>query len=458
MCVQGLGFVGAAMAVAVAQARTPEGIAAYQVVGVDLPTPDGHARVDALNEGVFPFPTSDKKMVTALTEAHEVENLRATTDSSVFQSADVAIVDIPLDIDFLDDDPQLEMSSLEKAIRTIGRQIPKGSLIIVETTVPPGTCKKFVLPVLEEELRKRNLDNNVVHLAVSFERVMPGAHYLDSIINFWRVYAGHTESAADACQAFLQSIVDVQRFPLTRLSSITAVETAKVMENTYRAANIAFVDEWTKYAEAVGLDLYEIIDAIRVRPTHSNIRTPGLGVGGYCLTKDPAFTPAVAKQVFGLNELEFPFSKLALKVNSNMPRHSVNRLVNLLEGSCIGKSILVLGLSYRQDIGDTRYSPVEVLVRDLESLGAQVTVYDPYLDYWPEMDRPLPIKIPDADGADAVVIATPHHEFKILNFPKWLSNTRTVVLDTANVVSADERMICRNSGIRIESIGRGDGL
>ncbi|SVC24773.1 uncharacterized protein METZ01_LOCUS277627, partial [marine metagenome] len=137
--VQGLGFVGAAMAVAVAQARTPEGIAAYQVVGVDLPTPDGHARVDALNEGVFPFPTSDKKMVTALTEAHEVENLRATTDSSVFQSADVAIVDIPLDIDFLDDDPQLEMSSLEKAIRTIGRQIPKGSLIIVETTVPPGT-------------------------------------------------------------------------------------------------------------------------------------------------------------------------------------------------------------------------------------------------------------------------------------------------------------------------------
>ena len=223
-------------------------------------------------------------------------------------------------------------------------------------------------------------------------------------------------------------------------------------------SNIAFIDEWTKYAEEVGIDLFEIIDAIRLRPTHSNIRVPGLGVGGYCLTKDPAFAPAAARQLFGEAKLNFPFSRLALQVNQAMPAHTVARLQNLLGGNCKDASVLVLGLSYRQDVGDTRYSPVETLVRGLEADGAQVTCFDPFIDYWPEMDRFLPSQLPEAGPFDTVVLATPHKEFFDLDLPKWLDGARPVVLDTANMVSKDQRQHCRMAGIRIESVGRGDGL
>ena len=458
VCIQGLGFVGAAMAVAVAQARTPEGDRAYQVIGVDRQTDEGEARVDALNRGVFPFPTVDQKLLSALGKAHAAGNLTATTDESVYQSADVVVVDIPLDISFLDEEPQLRMSSLEQAIRVVGKQVPAGALVLIETTVPPGTCENVVVPVLQDELRRRNLDQHAIHLAFSFERVMPGNEYLDSIVNYWRAYAGHTAVAADVCESFLTSIIDIERFPLTRLSSMTAAETTKVMENTYRAVNIALIHEWTQYAEAVGVDLYEVIEAIRVRPTHSNIRFPGLGVGGYCLTKDPAFAPAAARQLYGLEELDFPFSRLALRVNHDMPLHTLDRLTELLRSDCKGKSILILGLSYRQDIGDTRYSPVEVLVRALEARGALVHVYDPFLKYWPEMKRSLPAELPDPTGVDAVVITTAHREFRELNILKWLGDARPVLLDTVNVLTAIHRSTCRKAGIQVESVGRGNGL
>ena len=317
--------------------------------------------MEALRRGEFPFPTADNTIGKVLARAQQEGNLVATTDESVYGLADIVVIDIALDIPFLEEHPQLQMTDLERAVRSIVRRIPEGALVLIETTVPPGTCEKVVAPILREELHSRGLGPHAVHLAHSFERVMPGNAYLESITRFWRVYAGQTAEAAQVCESFLSSIVDTEHFPLTQLPSMTASETAKVMENTYRAANIAFIDEWTKYAETIGIDLYEVIDAIRVRPTHSNIRFPGLGVGGYCLTKDPAFAPAAARQLFGNENLDFPFSRLALQVNQAMPMHTVGRLEALLGGTCNDKAILVLGVSYRQDVGDTRYSPVETL-------------------------------------------------------------------------------------------------
>lgn len=443
---------------AVAGARARDGTVLYQVTGVDRDTPQGRERVESLCRGVFPFPTADAKLCEALARAHETGNLSATTDESVYGSADVVVIDVALDIQFQDIRPQLQLKGLEEAIRGIARRIPKGALVLVETTVPPGTCEKVLAPVLNDELLQRGLEEDSVHLAHSFERVMPGNAYLESINNFWRAYAGTTDEAADVCEAFLSSIVDIEKFPLTRLSSMTASETAKVMENTYRAVNIAFIDEWTKYAEIVGIDLFEVIDAIRVRPTHSNIRFPGLGVGGYCLTKDPAFAPAAVRHLFGNENLDFPFSRLAMQVNQAMPTHTLGRLKSLLNGELDQKSILLLGVSYRQDIGDTRYSPVEIIARALEANGACVTGFDPFLNRWPEMDRSMPISLPKASGFDAIVITTPHREFLELNLEKWLGKARPVVLDAANVINRDQRQRCRVLGIRIESVGRGDGL
>ena len=458
VCIQGLGFVGAAMAVAVANARDEDGNYLYSVIGVDRDTSQGRDRVAAVCRGEFPFFTSDRALHEAVQRACMAGNLTATTDENIYASADVVVIDVALDIPFLEKQPQLHMDNLEQSVRSIAKRIPEGGLLLVETTVPPGTCEKLLAPILAEEMRCRGLGEHAIHLAHSFERVMPGDKYLESITKFWRVYAGQTIQAADMCKEFLSSFVDIENYPLTQLSSMTASETAKVMENTYRAANIAFIDEWTKYAEVIGVDLYEVIDAIRVRPTHSNMRFPGLGVGGYCLTKDPAFAPAAATQIFGNESLEFPFSELAMQINQAMPKHTVERLENMLDGSCKDNVVLVLGVSYRQDIGDTRYSPVETLVRALEVRGAHVTGFDPFVRRWIEMDRLLPVRMPEAGLFDAVIIATPHREFFNLNFLEWLDGARPVILDTANVIGCDERRRCREIGVRIESVGRGDGL
>jgi len=230
------------------------------------------------------------------------------------------------------------------------------------------------------------------------------------------------------------------------------------MENAYRAANIAFIDEWTKFSEAVGIDLYEVIDAIRVRPTHSNIRFPGLGVGGYCLTKDPAFTPAASRQILNSPDLQFPFSMMSLKVNQEMPLHAVGRLQLLLDGNFDQKRILILGVSYRPGIGDTRYSPVEVFVRALIKGGAEIEAYDPFISDWSEMDRQLLGKMPSPRSFDAVVFTTGHDEFKGLDLVAWLDGSQPVILDTVNVVSKRQRELCRELGVEVESIGRGARL
>jgi len=458
VCVQGLGFVGAAMATAIANARTKDDEPRYQVVGVDLPTDAGLSRVNAINSGVFPFPTADIELKNALKTALKIGNLKATTDESVYKLADVVVIDVALDIPFLENEPQLEWSEFETALTAVFSKVSVGTLVLLETTVPPGTSEKIVLPIMKRELATRGLDERSVYLAHSYERVMPGSDYLDSIINNWRVYAGYNAAAADLCEEFLSAVIDVKEYPLTRLASMTASETAKVMENTYRAMNIAFVSEWTQFAEAVGIDLFEVIDAISQRPTHSNIRVPGLGVGGYCLTKDPAFAPAAARQIYGLTTLGFPFSNLSLNVNNEMPLHSIARLLDMVEGDIADKSVLLLGISYRQDVGDTRYSPVEKIFSELEKLGAQVTSYDPYFDYWEEIERVLPSELPDATGFDVVIFCTPHKKFKEMDVLSWLGEQRPVILDTSNVLSLNTRTKCRANGVLLESIGRGAGL
>ena len=446
------------MAVAVASARSEEGEALYQVTGVDQDTVPGRDRIATLARGQFPFRTIDDSLTEALARCHRQGNLSATTDEGVYTKADIVVMDLPLDIPFQDDYPQLNLDSFKEAFRSVVRRVPKGALILVETTVPPGTCEQVLRPILIEELAARMLEEDAVHLAHSYERVMPGESYLESITHFWRVYAGITPQAGDACEEFLSSIIDVERYPLARLASTTASETAKLMENTYRAANIAFIDEWTKFAEVAGIDLYEVIDAIRVRPTHSNIRFPGIGVGGYCLTKDPAFTPAAAKQILNYQELEFPFSHLALQVNQAMPLHAAAKLSKLLGGDVHDKKILLLGISYRQDIGDTRFSPAEKFAQALLNAGAKVKAFDPFLDEWPEMDLQLFAHLPSPASFDAVVFAAPHQQFIELDLLSWFGAARPVVLDTVNVVSKGLRDLCRQSGIKVESIGRGDGL
>jgi nucleotide sugar dehydrogenase len=350
------------------------------------------------------------------------------------------------------------MDGFAAAIRTLGERLPPGALVLVETTVPPGTCEKVVVPTLAETAVRRGLPADALLVAHSYERVMPGRDYLDSIVNYWRVYAGHTPEAAEACEAFLRRVINVRDYPLTRLSRTVASETAKVMENTYRAVNIAFIDEWRRYAEAVGIDLFEVVGAIAKRPTHANIRWPGFGVGGYCLTKDPTFAPAAVPQLFGLAPIAFPFSALAVKVNHDMPLGAVDRLEAMLGGTLAGRRILLMGISYRQDVDDTRYSPAETFVRAVEARGGCVVCHDPYVRFWEELSREVSAALPPPGDVDALVLAVPHRQFRDLDIGAWAGEARPFVLDANNVLSADRRRALREAGLRVESLGRADGL
>jgi nucleotide sugar dehydrogenase len=283
---------------------------------------------------------------------------------------------------------------------------------------------------------------------------MPGKEYYRSIVNFWRVFAGTTEAAADACATFLSKVINWRDYPLRRLHSTTASETAKVLENSYRATNIAFIDEWGKFAEAVGVDLFEVIDAVRDRPTHNNIRQPGFGVGGYCLTKDPLLAAVGARELFGTN-VDFPFSSQAVEVNSRMPKHCVELLRKHFGGSLSGRRILLLGVSYRQDVADTRFSPSEVFVHAARADGAEVVCHDPLIAFWPELNVKLPSDIPNASGFDAIVFAVPHAEYQSLDVAQWLGSTRPLILDANNVLSRKQRETLMQTGCPSAAIGRG---
>ncbi len=455
VCVQGIGFVGSAMAVAVADERKKNGNPYFNVIGVDLETPEGRVRIDALNSGKFPFKIVDKKLLKALRTAHEQGNLIATSDEQVYSMASVVLVDVHLDIEDVNNNPSVDFEGFKKAIRTLGRRMKPGSLIIIETTVPPGTCEKIVAPELESCLIERGLPGNSILVAHSYERVMPGKEYYDSIINFWRVYSGLTPQAADACEDFLSKIINIGDYPLTRLHSATASEMAKVLENSYRAMNIAFIEEWSRFAESAGVDLFEVIEAIRMRPTHNNIRQPGFGVGGYCLTKDPLFAPIAAKTILGFDYLEFPFSIQALKINNQMPLGSLEKIETMLDGSVKGKSILLLGISYRPDVGDTRHSPSQVFAENARKRGAEIVCHDPLVQYWQELDMEVPRNIPLAKNFDAIVFAVSHKQYSELNLEEWLSGNRPCILDANGVLTQSQREFLKNTDICFESVGRG---
>jgi nucleotide sugar dehydrogenase len=457
VCIQGLGFVGSAMAVACASAVDASGTPHFNVVGLDLPTPAGTARIDAINRGEFPFATSDASLAREAAAARARRNLSATSDPGVLATADVIVVDVPLDIDFTGPRPSLVIEPFKAAISTVGEFARDGALIVVETTVAPGTCERIVRPVLEFWCERRGMSHCGLLLAHSYERVMPGEHYLESITNFWRAYAGINERAADACEAFLSKVIDVARFPLRRLPSTTASETAKVLENAYRATNIAFIDEWGRFAERAGVDLFQVIDAIRVRPTHDNIRQPGFGVGGYCLTKDPVFAEIAARDVLGIGDHNFPMSELAMSINRDMPLHALDLLAERV-GTLNGRHIALAGISYRQDVADTRYSPSQAFVQEAERRGASVLCLDPLVSHWEELDRPVSGEFASCPDVEAVVFAVPHREFRAIEPGTWLAGRRPVVLDANDCLTAAQRDAFAAAGCSVASVGRGDAV
>jgi UDP-N-acetyl-D-glucosamine dehydrogenase len=287
---------------------------------------------------------------------------------------------------------------------------------------------------------------------------MPGPKYVDSIQNFYRVFSGTDEKSTEAVETFLRTVIRTDEYPLTRLGNTNATEMAKVLENSFRAMNIAFMVEWSRFAEEAGVDIYEVVNAIRMRPTHKNIMLPGLGVGGYCLTKDPLLASWARMNLFGSEE-QLGQSEKGVHINDKMPRYAFEFLQSQFKGSLAGKKILLLGVSYLSDVGDTRYSPVEGFYDELEKAGARIVLHDPHVKYWEEKN----LQVSQDLGAmmkepyDIIAVTTGHREYRnneslisrFMNLPPlW-------IYDTIGVLTNEEikKLAARHT---VKVIGRGD--
>jgi len=458
--VQGLGFVGAVMSLVVANALSEE----YAVIGVDLPSPASWWKIKSINEGIFPVIADDPKIGIFYRQAREKKNLYATYDPYAYSKADVIVVDINLDVQKQSVENgelkgfDMDLTPFKKAIASIGDNCRQDVLVLVETTVPPGTCAKIVKPLIGEKLRERGLPVDQINVGHSYERVMPGPKYIDSIQNFYRVYSGVDEASADAVEKFLRTIIRTDEYPLTRLGITHATEMAKVLENSYRAMNIAFMVEWSRFAEEAGVDIYEVVNAIRMRPTHKNIMLPGLGVGGYCLTKDPLMASWAKMNLFGSKE-PLQQSETGVRINDRMPYYAFQFLESQFPGSLTGKKALLLGVSYLNDVGDTRYTPVHGFYHQLESAGCAITVHDPHVMYWEEkkmeVNRDLDSLL--KEDYDVIVVTTGHKNYR--NNPVLMQQLLTLkssfIYDTIGVFNNDDiKTLSTKHTVRV--IGRGD--
>lgn len=458
--VQGLGFVGAVMALVVASAPEEN----YAVIGVDLPTEEGRRKVQALNEGTFPVDSSDSAVDDLHERALEQGNFLATCDERAYEVADVVLIDVNLDVqkestaDQMLEGYDVDLAQFKNACRTVAERCTSDVLVIVETTVPPGTCRDVVKPIIDETFEERGLDKNY-RLGHSFERVMPGPDYVDSIRNFYRVYSGMDEESAKATREFLETIIYTDEYPLTELDSTTASEMTKVLENAYRAMNIAFVQEWTGFAEELGINLYEVVDAIRKRPTHQNLMLPGLGVGGYCLTKDPLLA-SWARAAHPGDATRLPQSERAVEINDRMPRHTYEQVREALGGDVDGKTVALLGVSYRKDVGDTRHTPAAYLYDLLDENGATIRLHDPFVEYWEERGRFIQQDLDDVISSpiDAIIFSTPHSLYtgnKKLQRRLHALSDQVLVHDAWGVLG-DGEIGALQSKHRVQVTGRGD--
>jgi len=288
---------------------------------------------------------------------------------------------------------------------------------------------------------------------------MPGPDYINSIQNFYRVYSGIDKKSEKSIEKFLKTIISTDNYPLTKLSNTNATEMSKVLENSYRSMNIAFMVEWSRFAENANVNLYEVIDAIKMRPTHSNMMFPGIGVGGYCLTKDPLLASWSKKNIFKRNE-GLSQSEKAVEINDKMPLEAFNFLKSEINLESIENlNILLLGVSYRSEVSDTRYTPVEQLYNYLSSENCKIKLHDPYVNFWEEKKIYIKDNIDKLfkDNFDVIVFCTSHNYYKnskkLINL--ILSQKKLFILDTVGVLKNNEINILKTK-FTVRVLGRGD--
>jgi nucleotide sugar dehydrogenase len=489
--VMGLGFVGAVMAAIVADTTDADGRPTKLVIGCQRPSTRSYWKIPLLNQGVSPVKAEDPEVDPMIARCVlERRTLTATYAADCLKLADVVVVDVQCDYAKQDlgnmRTGETDMAALETTLRTIGERIPEECLVLIETTVAPGTTEFIAWPILRKAFAARGLAATPL-LAHSFERVMPGRQYVSSIRDFWRVCSGCDEPARARVERFLRDVINTEKFELTVMDRPIESETTKIVENSYRATILAFLNEWSLFAERNGVDLVKVIAAIKMRPTHSNIIFPGPGIGGYCLPKDGGLGYWAYEHILGFEDADqvFKITPTAIDINDTRGLHVATLVRDALRNMgrhIAGADVLICGASYRQDVGDTRYSGSEVVVRKLTEMGAEMRVHDPYVDHWWEFEAqdtyPAPgrslarffrnqehlvdLRVQQdlaaaAHGVEAVILAVPHEPYLELapdDLVAWAGGP-VAVIDCYGILDDDAIRRYFELGCEVKGLGRG---
>ncbi len=423
--VVGLGYVGIPLILVVVEKG-------YRAIGYDI----DENKIRKLSEGILPIksePWLDEQF------AKYYKSIRFTSDPSVIGESDVVIIAVPTPVD---DAGHPDLEPLVSASRTISRYLRKGQLIIVESTIYPGTCEEIVKPILEES--GLNLDNGDFYLAHCPERIDPGNKKFN-IKNIPRVVGAIGNRGLERALEFYKSIIDAEIIPM---GSIREAEAVKVFENSFRDINIAFVNELAKAFDIMGIDIINVIKGASSKPFGFLAHWPGIGVGGHCIPVDPYYLIEKSKEM----GFKLTFMRLAREINESMPDYAIYKIMlglNKLGKPVKGSVITVLGVAYKGNIDDVRNSPALVVIEKLKKMGANLRVYDPYVKRLSTHDN-----LKEAiKGADCVVIATNHDEFKQIEPTVFKDAGVKFILDGRNVLDKEK---IEEQGIIYKGIGRGE--
>ena len=415
VAVVGLGYVGLPLAIEFAREGFP-------VLGVDIDA----RKIDSLNQGVSYIPDVATKDVKALTTK---KKFKATCDFDDLHEADIIFICVPTPFDEMKA-PDLE--PVISATKSIAPRLREGQLVILQSTTYPGTTEQVCLPILETSGLKAGKD---FHLAFSPERIDPGATSSQgwNVKNTPKTLGGLTPRCTELAKALLVHLTP----EIFVVSSPSAAEMSKLLENIFRSVNIALVNELALLSERMGIDFWEVIEAAKTKPFGFMAFYPSAGVGGHCIPVDPYYLSWKAREY----DFYTKFIELAAEINQGMPYHVVKLASDALgrKGKTIKDArVLVLGVAFKRNVDDARNSPAERVIETLLNYGAQVRYHDPYVPKFKvggnvfRQDqcelKSIPLTRTAIRASDIVIIVTAHSSIDY----RLVVDNASLVVDSAN--------------------------
>lgn len=432
--VVGMGYVGIPCAAVFAD------VEGFEVIGVQRRSKRSGWKIDYINSGKCPITGREPKLADLVSRVVKGGKLKVTDDISVCKDADAIVIDVQSPVD---ESKEPRLDSLESVAKSIGKYLQKGILVVVESTVPPGTTENIVKPILEQESNLTAGED--FYLAFSFERVRPG-RLVRNITELPRVVGGINDVSSEKAVDLYKHIVRAE----VHSTDCRTAEVVKTVENCYRDANIAFANEIALVCESLGVDAYEV-RKLTNGLDNVDVHVPGAGVGGHCLPKD-GWLMVYGVSRFGKERVDHKMISLAREINDYMPLHMIKLTEDAFKEAkrdLKGARVAVLGVAFLENSDDIRNTPTTPVVRGLRERGVDVVVHDPWVREYEEAEvtRDLSRVV---DGADCIVIITRHEEYLSMTSQDLDTMKTRIIIDGRNVFD-------RNKWLRDGFIYRGIG-